>query len=305
MQKTARISFIPLLIFMFLGCDNLPWAKSKKEPLSTRPPVKEQIVAKVGDFYITADDLDREIENFNALVASQGLEENKIETKAQKLTYLREDVVRKYMLYKDAMRRGLDKNRDIVKALEEAKISLLVAELLRKELEKIDVSSQEIEEFYNQNKDILKEPEQRRILEVVTDSEDEAKQVYIEILKGTNFSDLARQFSKAPTANKGGDVGLIANELDPKKRIRFDKFYEVAFSPTLESGGTSNIFKGQDGYYIIKVESIKKTEAKPLNELYDNIKSYLLFVKQQKAVADLADKLSGETKVEIFQNNIK
>ncbi|MDD5596040.1 MAG: peptidyl-prolyl cis-trans isomerase, partial [Candidatus Omnitrophica bacterium] len=113
------------------------------------------------------------------------------------------------------------------------------------------------------------------------------------------------QYSKALTAATGGEVGLISYELDAKKRVRFDKFYEVAFAPTLEVGGISNIFKGPDGYYIIKVDNIKKTEPRPLNELWDNIKNYLLFEKQQKAIAELANKLSGETKIEIYEGKIE
>jgi parvulin-like peptidyl-prolyl isomerase len=129
--------------------------------------------------------------------------------------------------------------------------------------------------------------------------------VYIELLKGTDFATIARQSSQSPTANKGGDMGFVSYEFDPQKRIRFDKFYEIAFAPTLEAGNISSIFKGPEGYYIIKIESIEKTEAKPLNELWDNIKSYLLFIKQQKAISDLANKLSGEIKIEMYEGKIE
>jgi parvulin-like peptidyl-prolyl isomerase len=97
----------------------------------------------------------------------------------------------------------------------------------------------------------------------------------------------------------------MALELDPQKRIRFDKFYEVAFSPSLEAGGISSIFKGPEGYYIIKLESIKKSEPKALADIWDNIKSWLLFEKQQKAIAELANKLQGETKVEIYEEKVR
>ncbi|MEK6727824.1 MAG: peptidyl-prolyl cis-trans isomerase [Candidatus Omnitrophota bacterium] len=297
------------LIFLILlaGCDNIPLFKQqpKKQTSLNRPPVGVTVVAKIGSFYVSADDLNQEVEQFNALVKAQGMAQNVLDTREKKLAYLRNEIVRKYILYQESLDRGFDKKEKITKALENAKTSLLVSELLREETEKIEVSSKEIEEFYNQNKELLKEPEQRKILEIVTNSEDEAKNTYIELLKGGDFEALAKQYSKAKTAANGGDLGFVALEQDPAKRIRFDKFYEVAFSPSLEAGSISSIFKGPEGFYMIKLAAVKKSEAKSLSELWDNIKNWLLFEKQQKAIADLAGKLSGETKIEIYEGKVE
>ncbi len=151
---------------------------------------------------------------------------------------------------------------------------------------------------------MLQEPEQRNLSEIVTNTEDEAKQVYIELLKGGDFTALSKQSSKSPKAAEGGNLGMVGLDPDPKKRVRFDKFYEVAFAPSLEAGGISSIFKGPDGFYIVKVESVKKSEVKPLAELKDNIKSWLLFEKQQNAITELADKLKKQIKVEIFEEKV-
>ncbi|MDD2751937.1 MAG: peptidyl-prolyl cis-trans isomerase [Candidatus Omnitrophica bacterium] len=302
MKFRNYLYFSVIILFTLVGCMK---AQQSKDAAQSNPPKDGVIVAKVGNFYITADDMKKEIDNYNSLVSAQGMSKNKIDSRDKKISYLKDDIVRKYILYKEALSRGLDKKDDIARALQDTKVSLLVAALLRDETEKIEVSSKEIEDFYSQNKDMLREPEQRSILEIMTPTEEEAKQVYIELLKGTDFASTAKQYSKAPTAATGGEVGLISYELDPKKRVRFDKFYEVAFAPTLDAGGISNIFKGPDGFYIVKVDSIKKTEPRPLNELWDNIKNYLLFEKQQKAIAELANKLSGETKIEIYEGKIE
>ncbi|MDD5560998.1 MAG: peptidyl-prolyl cis-trans isomerase [Candidatus Omnitrophica bacterium] len=308
MRKLENLLVILFTVFLFSGCDKIPFmdtAKPVKQIKQNLPPVGETIVAKVGDFYITASDLNKEVDNFNSLASAQKMDKNKIDTSEKKVKYLRDELVRKYILYQEALDRGLDKKPEIAKELEAAKMNLLIAELLRREIEKIDVSSKEIEDFYEQNKDMLRDPEQRKILEIMTPTEEEAKQVYIELLKGMDFSSLARQYSKANTASRGGDVGLMTYEVSPEKRIRPEKFYEVAFSPSLEVGGVSSIFKGPDGFYIIKLDSIKKSEPKSLAELRDNIKSWLLFEKQQKAIVELANKLSGETKIEIYEEKVR
>ena len=307
MRKLENFLVILFAVFLFSGCDKLPFIGSTNQAKQSKqkPPVGETVVAKVGNFYITAADLNKEIDNFNSLASAQKLDNNKIDTAEKKVKYLRDELVRKYILYQEALDRGLDKRPEIVKELDAVKMNLLVTELLRKEIEKIEVSSKDIEDFYGQNKDSLKEPEQRKILEIMTPTEDEAKQVYIELLKGTDFSSMARQYSKAKTAANGGEVGFMVYNVSPEKRMRPDKFYEVAFSPSLETGSTSSIFKGPDGFYIIKLDSIKKSETKTLTELWDNIKSWLLFDKQQKTIVELANKLSGETKIEIYEEKVK
>lgn len=304
-SKFLLTTLIFVVMVTFLGCEKISFlGGSAARPVSAKPPANT--VAKVGSFFVTLDDLNKEIENYNALVTAQGgLPQDKIDARDKKIVYLRNEMVRKYILYQEALDRGLDRKEAITKALENTKINLLVTELVREELEKVDVPSKEIEDFYNQNKERLKEPEQRKIWEIMTKTEDEAKQVYIELLKGGDFAALAKQYSKAATAANGGDLGFIALEFDPQKRIRFDKFYEIAFSPSLEAGNISSIFKGTEGYYILKLESIKETQAKLLSELWDNIKNWLLFEKQQKAIAELASRLTGETKIEIYEGEVK
>ena len=308
MKQYKNLLVALFVLFLLAGCENLPFFKSQsaaKPALAAARMPAGVVVAKVGNFYITQDELNKEVEAFNNLVTSQGVAQDKIDTRDKKITYLRNELVRKYMLYQEALDRGMDKKEDMMKAIENAKISLLVSELVRQELEKIEVASKEIEDFYNQNKDALREPEQRKISEIVTKTEDEAKQAYIELLKGTDFATMAKQYSKGSTAAGGGDVGFLALEADAKKRIRPDKFYEVAFGSTLEAGGISSIFKAGDSYYIIKLESVKKSEAKPLSEVWDGIKSLLLYRKQNDAIAQLATRLSGETKVEIYEAKVE
>jgi peptidyl-prolyl cis-trans isomerase C len=304
MRQGKNFLLTVALMFLLAGCEYLPWNKPAK-PSEPPVPPKGTVVAKVGNFYVMADDLNKEVEAFNSFVTAQGMEVNKLDTRDKKIAYLRNDVVRKYILYQEALDRGLDKREDIARAIENARIGILVSELDRQEREKISVSSQEVEEFYNQNKELLKEPEQRKIREIMLPTEDEAKQVYIELLKGADFAATAQQYSKAHSAAKGGDLGFMVVDPDPAKRAKFDKFYEIAFSPSLEAGGISTFFKGPDGYYILKVEEIKKGEAKSLNELWERIKNWLTYEKQQRAVADLATKLSGETKIEIYEGKVE
>ncbi|MFC1675398.1 peptidylprolyl isomerase, partial [Candidatus Omnitrophota bacterium] len=188
---------------------------------------------------------------------------------------------------------------DVRIALEKTKMDLLVVELIKREAEAMDVSSQEIEDYYNAYKDQLKEPQERQIREIMVSTETEARDVLIQVLQGADFSTLARQYSKTASAKDGGNLGIV------KPGDRFPQFDEVAFSESLEVGKTSSIFKGPDGYYILKLESKKGGKQKSLTEMWDDIKSGLTFLKQQQKIEDLIGKLSREAKMEFYEGEIK
>jgi peptidyl-prolyl cis-trans isomerase C len=200
MRKYGNLILIFAAIFLFLGCENFDFLSLKPKRVASRPPAGATVVAKVGDLYITSQDLDKEVEAFNAKMDQEGSPKDKIDTRDKKISFLREQLVYRYMLYQEALDKGIDRDPDIERALEYTKMQLLVSKVLSEELQKIDVSDTEVADFYNKNKEALREPEQRKISEIVTNTEDEAKQAYAQYLTSNDFSGAAKQFSKASSA---------------------------------------------------------------------------------------------------------
>ena len=296
----AVLSFI----FTISGCDNFSFTKKNEQKPKgenlTEPVITGTIVAKVNNYPITLDELNKEVDSYNKAVP-ENKPEMKINTPEEKVNYLKNEMIKRILLYQAALDRGLDRNPDVQKALEQTKQQLLVYQLIKNETDKINVTPKEIEDYYNRYKDSLKEPEQRRIREIVVPSESQAKDLLIRLLQGEDFASLAQQYSKAPSADKGGDLGFIK----PKSDIKFKAFNEVAFSDALGVGQISSVFKGPDGYYIIKVEAIKGGKQKSLSEMWDDIKRGLTFLKQQKRISDLVGNLSRNAKIEVMEDNIK
>ncbi len=306
MRRQALLWAIVLALGL-TGCDKLGITSAKKPEVvrqSASPAVKGPIVARVNNMPITLEDLNDDINAYNASVPEDN-PEAKITTRDQKIKYLRDAMIRQALLYQEALDRGLDRNDAVQKALEKTKMDLLVMELVRQEAEKVDVSSKEIEEYYNTYKDQLKEPEQRRVREIMVPAEQEAKDIMVQILQGGNFAALAREKSKSASAASGGDLGFIDREKDKEKR--FAQFDAVAFSDSLEAGQVSSIFKGPGGFYIIKIESVKGGKQRTINELWDDIKRALTFLKQQQKINDLINKLNNpaKSKIEIYEGEIK
>lgn len=292
------------LFFALAGCEKITGLTSKKiaakeEKAQGTLVVKGTIIARINNIPITLEDLNQEVDTLNALAREQNKPEVQINTREKKINYLKDEIVSRILLYQAGLDRGLENKEEVQRTLEKYKQSLLVGELMNEEYNKIEVTPVEIEAYYNQYKEQLREPEERQVREIAVPTEAEAKDILIELLKGADFADLARQRSKAASAANGGDMGFISKG---KKFVQFDA---VAFSESLEAGQYSNIFKGPDGYYIIKLETKKGGKQRSLSELWDDIKRGLQFLKQQQQIKDLIGKLSQEARIEIYEGEIK
>jgi peptidyl-prolyl cis-trans isomerase C len=285
-----------------LGCDKLAGFTQGKKIKTEIPAevmqVKGPLVAKVNNIPIGLDDFNQEIEIYNANLPADG-SETKITTREQKINYLKNEVVRRTLLYQNALDKGLDRNEDVSKTLEKTKMQLLVMELIRQSAQKIDVSSKEIEDYYNTYKEQFKEPEERQIQEIVVANEAEAKDMLIQLLQGADFSALAKANSIAPTAKEDGEIGFIKKG---KKSVQFDA---VAFGDSLQVGKMSSIFQVPEGYTIIKLQAKRGGKQRLLSEMWEDIKKGLTFLKQQQAIEELIGKLSRDAKIEVYEGEIK
>lgn len=289
------------LLSLFTGCEKLGLLIPKKEePKSTEVTTSIQgtVIAQVNNVPITLEELNEEIDAYNTMVP-EDKPETKITTREQKINYLKNEMVRRILLYQEALDRGLERKEEIRQALNKTKQNLLVVALVREEADKIDVSSKEIEDYYNTYKEQLRSPEERRIREIVVPTESEARDIMIQLLQGADFATLAREKSKSSSANNGGDLGFIKRG---EKPVQFDS---AAFSDTLEAGKISNIFKGPDGYYILKLEGKTGGQQKSLSDMWEDIKRVLMFVKQQQRIEELVNQLSASAKLKFNEGEIK
>ena len=306
LKGSFLLASLMILSFSFVGCEKIPFLNIQEPSLTEKEEeshlkVTGTVIAKVNGIPITLEDLNEEVENFNSIVP-QEQPESKISTREQKIEYLKTEMVRRALIYKEALRRGLDKKEDIRRILEKNKADLLVVELVRQEAEKVFVTYQEVIDYYDTYKEQLKEPEEKHIREIMVSTEFEAREILIQLLQGADFATLAKQVSKAPSKNDAGDLGFIA---PGTKGQNFPEFDTTAFSNTLEVGKNSNIFKGPDGYYIIKLEGKRGGEQRPFEDMFDDIKKGLTFLKQQQSIEALINKLSQDAKIETYEGVIQ
>lgn len=286
------IGFV-LIIVVFSGCKALSPQKTETSEKQTSR-IRGPLLAKVNNWAIGVDDFRDQLKAVEALDP-----EIDIEASDTKIRFLQE-LVNLEILSQEAQRKGLGKDEEIQEAVRNFKRNLLTQKLLGEISKDVIVTETEIENFYNTNKERLKEPEERRIREIVVPTQTEAKNILIKLLEGESFSILARANSIAASQSKGGDLGYISVNLEEK----FQKFWEVVF--TTEEGEVSNYFRGPEGkYYILKVEDVKGGEVASLYEVKERIRELLRRQKIENKREDIIYNAKQKFEVEINEGLLR
>lgn len=118
-----------------------------------------------------------------------------------------------------------------------------------------------------------------------------AEKIYQECHRGASFANLARQYSKAPTAPQGGDLGYInRQDLDPR-------LYD--YIARLRPGEVATIRTPQ-GFMIFKVVDRRTGQRKSLDEARPEIQQILLRQEMAKQFSTWVKHLREKALIKIF-----
>jgi peptidyl-prolyl cis-trans isomerase D len=106
-----------------------------------------------------------------------------------------------------------------------------------------------------------------------------AEEILEKAKKTKDFGSLARQYSEAENASKGGDLGWV------QKGMLGEQIESILFS--MKPGELSGVLPGRDGFLIFKIEEVKEEKQKPFEEVKAQI---LQTLKKEKAKAEASRK---------------
>lgn len=201
-----------------------------------------------------------------------------------------DELVGQKLLYLDAIENNMDKNEDFIKVMEKSKESLLQQYALGKLLKNVEVTEEEIQSFYEENKEVLKEKESVNASHILVEDLEKAEDLYKKIKDGENFEELAKEFSTCPSNAKGGNLG------DFTRGQMVKEFDEKVFS--MEVGEISEPIKTQFGYHIIKLNDKKESKEKSIDELKDRIHMEVRRKKEQELYRDKLNSLKERYNIE-------
>jgi len=167
----------------------------------------------------------------------------------------------------------------------------------------INLDDKEVNAFYDENIEQMRRPLEVRARHVlikpaatdetsITASRKDAEALLAEIRAGADFETLARERSDAPSAPDAGDLGYF------RRGQMVPPFENAAFN--MEPGDVSEVVQTQFGFHIIRVEDRRGGDVAPIEEVAENIHTYLARQRLEAEVEALVTRLRDEGDVKVF-----
>jgi len=175
---------------------------------------------------------------------------------------------------------------------------LSVERVITKEISsKIEVSDDEIEEYYKDHGDDYVAPNEYHLKQIITDTQKDAEDALTAIEYGTPFEQVAADKSVAPDRYAGGDVGYVPLNALPAAVAETIR--------TLPEGEISPVIETEYGYFLVKFEGIEEGGSVPLDEVSDEIFRIIRDRKESAAYAKWLDELRADADIKIDENILK
>ena len=175
--------------------------------------------------------------------------------------------------------------------------------------QKMSISKEEEQAFYDEHKSDMEQPEQIRLGEILvstdkkgdsdTSSDEDrvaaaqakANELLAEIRKGAAFDDVAKKSSDGPSAAQGGDLGYfkrgtLAKELE-------DKTF------AMKQGDVTDVIRTKQGFVLLKVEEHQAAGVPDLKQVEGRVQDAIYMKKLQPALRAYLQKLREDAYIYI------
>jgi len=275
---TKRLIFFSIslpLFFLFLSCERFG---EKKELVKIN-----NVSISIGEFRQISER--QPLEGKMRLLNEKGLRD-----------FLDNYVITREVLYQEAKKKGFDKNQEIMAKVEDFRRAMVIDSLLEEALRgEGEVSENEIEQYYKENKDDFTEPLEVMIRHIFVTKETMLTEVLMKLSKGESFEKLAATYNVDPSRENGGNIGYIRRG---QLSSMFAPLEEAAFS-LRKKGEISEVVKTPYGYHIIRLEDRKGSFLRPLNQVKEKIRLFLQTKKRQDAYLQYVKEAKSRAKIVI------
>jgi parvulin-like peptidyl-prolyl isomerase len=257
---------------------------------------REMLFLKVSDSSpisdITREDiLDRMIND----VLIQG------EASRHKITVADEDVTK----YLDSFWAGYEP-KETKRILRENQLSVTAwRELVRKRLvveraikqlieDQVTVSTEEVDEYYYAHATEFDLPPRVWARQIVVETQAQAEALKARLNKGENFKELARQYSRGPEKEQGGDLGWVTAPDLPQS------FSRVLFK--LNPGEISAPITTDYGFHLFMLEKKENGGHMPLEEAKTKVSQDLKMTKTDQVFQTWLENLRGRAAIQMLDH---
>ncbi len=238
-------------------------------------------LATVNSRVITSEELESKLSVLSPQVKSH------YSSSAGKLEFL-DNLITGEVVLQEGVRLGLDKDKNVLARLEDAKREILINAMVEKVVSE-KLGEEQVKKYYEDHKKDFKQVKASHIL---VNQEAQAKDIYKQLKEGADFSELAKKYSvDTGTKDNGGDLGYFT------RGQMLEPFEKMAFSLKVNKFGEP--VKTDYGYHVIKVLDIKDPKK------FEEMSSVDISNVKRKMLNEEIEKLKKGAKIVVHKDRIK
>lgn len=290
------------------GCDKRPDGQPGRDRTSVvagpaaPPQSAEELrapLAKIDDVTITLGELQERINRQSPYIRAR------YTSLEQKREFL-DSLIRFEVLAKEAARRGLDKDPEVVRTMKQVMIQKLMRDELDAKITADTVTDAEMRAYYEANLAEYVKPEEVRVSAIIVKNRAQAERVALEARgeagkTNKGFRDLVSRYSQDEDSKlRGGDLRY----LDAQTKEVAAPVVKAAFA-LANTGDVSGVVDAGNGtWYVLKQTGRRKSMTKSFDDAKPAIRNKLFRDKRTAAQKDFVDGLRAGAKIEVNEANL-
>jgi parvulin-like peptidyl-prolyl isomerase len=205
---------------------------------------------------------------------------------------VKNQLIARELFVQEAAKQGLDKDPEVLAVMEEAKRSAMVQRYLRSQIKAPPVTEQDVKAHYEKLK-AGAGPKEYKLRVMMLPNAPRAKEIRDQLAKGKDFAELARQWSLAPSATRGGEVGWVSFKTPAKEGETQGLPLSIAQAvEKLQKGKFTEPIEVQGRWWIVRLDDLRTTKVPSYDETKAQIQRVLATRELERATGELATQLS-------------
>jgi parvulin-like peptidyl-prolyl isomerase len=251
-----------------------------KAPTAAAAALPAGVVARVNGVAIAQSDLD-------AAVRQSG----KPDTPALRAT-LKNELIARELFRQAAQKQHYDTHADVKASLEQAKAMLMMQAYLRDAIKPTPVTDADVKAKYDAIVASLGQNEYKPSAIVVKDAAT-AKTVLDQLKKGSDFAQLAKQYSQGPSAAQGGALNWVSfkTPITEGQTQGWPQPLAEALVKLPQGAVSSAPVQVGDAFWILRDDQMRPTQIPTFDQSKDSLRRELEQVAMAKATAQVVTDL--------------
>jgi peptidyl-prolyl cis-trans isomerase C len=263
-----------------------------------KPSIPADVVARVGDRMVTLADFKRYLERNAGTELAQVAPEV---ASAMLDQYVEEIILSEYAaahgveIPADQIASAVrnDAGSTVIEKRDDMRREKLIASISADVAAPSDL---EVRNYYDQHPGEFRSGEEVHIRQILVHDEGVADDIEQKLKKGASFEQLSTQYSLAPNAKKGGEIGFVARGQLPKM------FEDEIFA--LKPGSVSGVIRTDSSFHIFKLDERRAPGTIDLQSAAQVIRDKLKDEEVRGRIAELVGKARKEMQIAVLTKRL-